>query len=174
MAEPFIGEIRLVGFQYAPEGWCNADGQMMSIQQNPTLYSLYGTLYGGDGRSTFGIPDFRGRVPIHTGRGAGLPDFRIGEAGGVPEVPLSEQELPNHGHSATVHAAAASGDQVTPQDHYWAEPQRAAYLATKNATMAGDAVVVDPTGGGQAHPNMQPFLTVRFCVALDGIYPPRP
>jgi len=174
MAEPFIGEIRMVGFQFAPERWCNADGQLMQISQNPTLFSLFGTLYGGNGTTTFGIPDFRGRVPIHTGHGTGLPTYQMGQAGGFPEVALGSAELPTHSHGTVVHAAAATGDQVTPQDHYWAEPQRAAYLATKNATMADDAVEVVPAGGGNAHYNMQPYLTVRFCVALDGIYPQRP
>jgi len=174
MAEGFMGEVRLVGFQFAPQGWCNADGQIMSIGDHNALFSLYGTLYGGDGRSTFGIPDLRGRVPIHTGHGTGLPVYNMGDAGGSPMVTLTEQELATHSHGTIVHAAAATGDQVTPQDHYWAEPQRAAYLATKNATMADDAVEVVPAGGGEPHYNMQPYLTLRFCVCLDGVYPQRP
>ena len=137
MSDPFIGEIRLVGFQYAPVNWCNADGQIMNIRDNEALFSLYGTLYGGDGRNTFGIPDLRGRVPIHTGRGTGLPEFRMGEAGGAPEVTLTAQELGSHSHGAIVHAAAATGDQVTPQDHYWAEP----LLDTISATIRGCCAV---------------------------------
>ncbi|MFC2078994.1 phage tail protein [Candidatus Bipolaricaulota bacterium] len=174
MAEPFIGEIRMVGFQYAPMGWADADGQLLPIQEHAALYSLYGTLYGGDGRTTFALPNLMGRVPIHVGRGPGLPDYYMGQAGGYPAVPLSQQQMPNHSHTATTHAAATTGDQVTPEGHYWAEPQRAAYLATKNATMAADAVEIAEAGGGQMHENMPPFLTIRFCVSLEGIFPQRP
>lgn len=175
MSEPFIGEIRMVGFQFAPEGWANADGQMMSVNENPSLFSLYGTLYGGDGRTTFGIPNFKGRVPIHVGHSAGLPDYHMGQAGGYPSVVLDQQQLASHSHTTTTHAGASTADKVTPADHYWAESNsRGAYLATHDVTMAADAVEIGDAGGGQPHENMPPFLTIRFCVALTGIYPQRP
>jgi len=174
MSEPFVGEIRMVGFPFAPRYWANADGQMMQITENEMLFSLYGTIYGGDGRTTFGLPDFRGRVPIHTGQGTGLPGFEMGQAGGAVEVPLSVQEMPSHTHGAQVHASSQAGDQATPQDHYWAVPSRTTpFRADHDSTMSPDAVEVEDAGGGQGHPNMQPFLTVRFCVSLDGVYPQR-
>jgi len=175
MAEPYIGEIRMVGFQYAPEHLADADGQLVPVNQNPSLYSLYGTLYGGDGRTNFGLPNFKGRVPIHVGHGAGLPDYRMGQAGGYPSVQLNQQQLASHSHTTATHAGAAAADQVSPADHYWAETNaRGTYLATHDVTMAADAVEIGDTGGGQAHENMPPFLTIRFIVALAGLYPPRP
>ena len=174
MSEAFIGEIRMVGFPFAPQYWANADGQMLPIDQNPSLYSLYGTTYGGDGVNTFALPDFRGRVPIHTGRGVGLLDYHMGQAGGAPSVVLQANQAPAHTHPATVHAKAAAADQPTPTDHFWAEPGRNGFAADQDTTMNADAVQVQANSGGQPHENMQPFLTVRFCVSLDGIYPPRP
>jgi len=176
MADAYIGEIRMVGFPYAPQFWTNADGQMLSINEHTALFSLYGTLYGGDGRSTFGLPDMRGRVPIHTGRGPGLPDYEIGWKGGAPSVVLAATQAPVHTHPATVRAHAANGDQESPTDHYWAQPgsRTKGYSASHDATLSADAVEVgENTGGGQAHENMQPYLTIRFCVCLDGTYPPR-
>ena len=174
MAEPFIGEIRMVGFLYAPKDWANADGQMMSIQQNPALYSLYGTTYGGDGVQTFGLPDFRGRVPIHVGHGAGLPDFYQGEAGGWPTVVLQADECPVHTHPATANAKAAAADQPSPDGNFWAQPGRNGFAIDSDCTMNPSAVEVGANSGGQPHMNMQPFLTIRFCVSLEGIYPQRP
>jgi len=176
MADAYIGEIRMVGFQYAPEYWSNADGQLLAVSQYTTLYSLYGVLYGGDGRTNFKLPDFRGRVPIHVGRGPGLPDFQMGWAGGVPSVVLAANQAPVHTHPAVVHARAGSATQVTPENHYWGEEGRTnLYCTDRSVNMAPDAVEVgENTGGGQAHENMQPYLTIRFCVCMDGQYPPRP
>ena len=144
MADAYLGEIRMVGFQFAPRFWANADGQVLAINQNTALFSLYGTLYGGDGRSTFALPDLRGRVPIHTGNGPGLPYYQMGMAGGYPTVVLSEPEMPVHDHAVTVSAKAATADQAAPTDHYWAQLARgaAAYAADHDTTMAGDAVDV--------------------------------
>ena len=170
MAEPYIGEIRMVGFQYAPEGWANADGQLISVTENPALYSLYSTLYGGDGRSTFGVPDFRGRVPIHCNS-----QYRMGQMGGHPTVVLHDTQVPPHTHPTEVHAKAAEAHATNPEGHFWAEPGRAAYAPDHDVVMNADAVdVKENTGGGQPHENMPPYLTVRFCVALTGLYPPRP
>ena len=176
MADAYIGEIRMVGFPYAPQFWANADGQTLAISQYTTLFSLYGVAYGGDGRTNFNLPDFRGRVPIHEGHGPGLPHYEMGWAGGAPTVVLAASQSPVHTHPAAVHARAGSADQLTPENHFWAEPGRTnCYSESQDVTMNADAVEVgENTGGGQPHENMQPFLTVRFCVCMDGMYPPRP
>ena len=175
MSDAFIGEIRMVGFQYAPEGWINADGQLLPIQNYATLYSLYGTLYGGDGVSNFGIPDFRGRVPIHEGAAPGLPTHQMGQAGGVPYVTLHASQAPVHTHPTVVNAKAAAAGVTSPADAFWAEPGRNAYATEPDVIMNPNAVEVgENTGGGQPHENMQPYLTVRFCICIDGMYPPRP
>lgn len=175
MTESFIGEIRMVGFTYAPENWANADGQMLQIAQYQSLFALYGTTYGGDGQQTFALPDLRGRVPLHVGHGPGLPSYPQGSMGGTPSVVLEEDQMPPHTHPAAAHAKAAVADQTSPVDHFWAEPGRAAYAADRDATMHEDAVqVLENAGGGQAHYNMQPYLTIQFCVSLFGIWPSRP
>jgi len=175
MADAYLGEIRMVGFTFAPRDWANADGQLEAISENTALFSLYGTLYGGDGRTTFALPDLRGRVPIHEGRGPGLPLYQMGLAGGYPTVVLSEPQMPVHDHAVTVSAKAADADQAAPTNHYWAQLARGAkaYAADHDTTMAGDAVAVYASGGGQPHQNMQPYLTIRFCVCLQGLFPSR-
>jgi len=175
MAEPFIGEIRMFGLPFAPQGWADADGQLLSIAENSALFSLYGTTYGGDGRTTFGLPDLRGRVPIHTGQGPGLPPFPQGGSGGSPSVALRPDQLARHTHPTKVHARAEGADQSVPADHFWAQPERARiYDAASNVTMHESAVEVLENHGGEPHTNMQPYLAVRFCVALTGLYPQRP
>jgi len=176
MAEGFMGAIRMVGFTYAPDRWINADGQILPIAQYTALFSLYGTTYGGDGVTTFGIPDFRGRVPMHTGRGPGLPDYPMGIKGGYTEVTLQANQAPTHTHPAVAHAKAGGATQVSPENHFWAEEGRnKLYCTDKSVTMNAEAVEVqENAGGGQPHTNMQPFLTIRFCVCVDGTYPPRP
>jgi len=174
MADPFIGEIRMVGFTYAPKDWANADGQLLQVAEHNALFALYGDLYGGDGRQTFGLPDLRGRVPIHTGRGPGLPDYDMGMRGGTPEVTLGEAQIPAHTHGAEVHASSQTGDQATPLNHYWAVPSRTTpFRADHDVTMNANAVDVESAGGSQPHQNMPPFLTIRFCVSLAGMFPPR-
>jgi len=176
MSEPYLGEIRMVGFPYAPDGWANADGQTLDIESNQALYSLYGTLYGGDGRTNFKLPDFRGRVPIHEGKGPGLPSYEMGAAGGQASVVLAASQAPAHTHPASVHANTANGDQSVPTGHYWAAIDRATpFSASQNTELNANAVQIEAnSGGGQPHQNMQPYLTIRFCVSLTGIYPPRP
>jgi microcystin-dependent protein len=175
MADPFIGEIRMVGFSFAPVDWADADGQLIAISQNNALYSLYGTTYGGDGQKDFALPDLRGRAPIHCGKGPGLPEFKRGQHGGSTDVVLSEDELPSHEHAAKVNAKAAEANQGSPTGHYWAQLPRNAvlYSDSRDTPMAADAVEVAASGGGQAHANMQPYLTIRFCVSLAGLYPRR-
>jgi len=174
MAEGFIGEIRMVGFPYAPERWLNADGQMLPIDQYQALFSLYGTIYGGNGRTTFGIPDFRGRVPIHEGRGPGLPEYQMGQNGGVPDVTLMSTQAPVHTHPTVVNANKTGASVASPEGAFWGSTGRPAYETTTDAVMNPDAVQVGENQGGDPHENMQPYLTVRFCICIDGQYPPRP
>jgi len=175
MAEAYLGEIRMVGFPYAPEYWANADGQLLEVSTYSALYSLYGTIYGGDGRTTFALPDLRGRVPIHVGHGSGFPSYEMGSKGGATSVVLDASQIPAHTHPAAVHAQSGSADQESPAGSFWAEPTRSTIYGTEeNATMNENAVEVGANSGGQAHVNMQPYLTIRFCVCMNGIYPPRP
>jgi microcystin-dependent protein len=164
MSEPFLAEIRMVGFNFAPRGWAFCDGQILPIDQNQALYSLLGTMYGGDGRTTFALPDLRGRVPIHTGSG-----FREGSKGGEEAHTLSVQEMPQHAH------LQGSGDRATEQDPtnrvLASRPRRGLRIyAEPSASIPSGAGSV---GGGQAHTNMQPYLVVNFCIALRGLFPSR-
>jgi microcystin-dependent protein len=164
MADPFISEIRIVSFGFAPRGWALCDGQLLPINQNQALFSLLGTTYGGNGQTTFALPDLRGRVPIHTGG-----NHTLGERGGEQAHTLSISELPAHTHPAM--ASAATGTQNVPANNMMLS-QRAAeiYRAPSNlgAMVAG---TVGNTGGSQAHLNMQPYLALNFCIALVGIFP---
>lgn len=163
MAEPFLSEIRMMSFGFAPKGWATCDGQLLPINQNQALFSLLGTTYGGDGRVNFGLPDLRGRVPTHTG---GMGHF-LGERGGEQSHTLSISEIPQHTH--LMQATPTDGDQVVPTGNYLA-PVNQLYGAPANLTslLAGS---IGNTGGSQAHLNMQPFLTISFCIALQGIFP---
>lgn len=172
MADPFLAEIRIFPFNFAPRGWAWCDGQIMPISQNTALFSLVGTVYGGDGRTTFSLPDLQGRAPLQQGRGPGLSERVLGETGGQPAVTLDHAAIPAHGHA--VRAAPDAADLHAPgPNRSWARSQPGfAYAAgSPDAMMAPQAI--DPTGGSQPHNNMQPFLTVYFAIALQGIYPPR-
>jgi microcystin-dependent protein len=175
MAEPFIGEIRMVGFNYAPSGWANADGQLMPIQQNPTLYALYSTIYGGDGRTTFALPDLRGRVPIHTGQGPGQPSYPIGSYGGVASVTLATAQMPTHDHTITVKGSDGRVDSKTPLNSCLAVQGSNFYTsAAPDQNMHTGVGACANAGGSNAHENRQPYLAIRFCVSLTGIWPSRP
>lgn len=172
--EPFIGEIRMVGFSYAPSGWANADGQLIPISQNPTLYALYATTYGGDGHQTFGLPDLRGRVPIHVGRGIGLPEYREGQMGGVPTVALHESQMPAHKHAVNAVGGRGSANSNDPIGHLWAQASAGQIYSDAALTGEMNGNATSSAGGTQAHENMAPYLTIRFCVALVGVWPTRP
>lgn len=179
MSEPFLGQIQMFGFNFNPRGWAKCDGQLLPISQNSALFSLLGTQYGGDGRTTFGLPGLRGRVPIHQGNGPGLLPKSIGSKGGQETVALNATEIPSHTHSATGNAKAAAGrgNNTAPAGRTWAGLAREnAYSdATADTDMMADnvEVTVGNTGGSQSHNNMQPYLTVNFCIALTGIFPSR-
>jgi microcystin-dependent protein len=171
MAECFVGEIRLLGFNFAPQGWAVCDGQTMPISQNQALYSLLGTTYGGDGISTFKLPDLRGRVPMHVAQAS-----PIGQAGGNPTVTLTVSNMPAHTH--TVNASSAAGAAGTPANNYPAvdavTPNTTHvmnYGATANATM--NPGMIGPAGGNTPVSVLQPYLSVTFVIALNGLYPVR-
>lgn len=166
MAEPFLGEIRLFSFSFPPKGWALCNGQLLPINQNQGLFSLLGTNYGGDGRVNFALPDMRGRVPIHMGG-----SHTLGERGGEQAHTLSIAELPTHAHTANVTSAAATTS--TPDNTLLlAQSQGANLYSSAGANLVAMASnALQNTGGSQAHLNMQPFLTLNYCIALQGIFP---
>ncbi|HEX3467178.1 MAG TPA: tail fiber protein [Candidatus Elarobacter sp.] len=177
MANPYLGEIRLFPFNFAPQGWAMCNGQALPISQNTALFSLIGTYYGGNGTSTFQLPDFRSRLPIHQGQGAGLSAYVIGQYGGSENVTLTTQQMPSHTHLVYADGDASSNNSPSPQDN-----AMATFATGSNiyATAAGlkKAVTMNPlmiaaAGGTQPHNNIQPFLVITFCIALEGIYPSR-
>lgn len=162
MAEPFLGEIRIMSFVFAPKGWALCNGQFLPINQNQALFSLLGTTFGGNGQTTFALPDNRGRTPIHVGSG-----HTLGERAGEQAHTLSIAEIPTHTHA--VHASSAAATTPVPTSSVLA-PANNLYSAS-TALVALGASSVTNTGGSQAHLNMQPFLTLSFCIALQGIFP---
>ncbi len=162
MAEPFLSEIRIMSFVFAPKGWALCNGQLLPINQNQGLFSLLGTTFGGDGRVNFGLPDLRGRVPIHVGGG-----HTLGERGGEQGHTLSISEIPTHTHVAQ--ASTANATVAVPTGNLMGSTSNG-YAAATNLT-ALTAGTVANVGGSQAHLNMQPFLTLSFCIALQGIFP---
>ncbi len=178
-SEPFLGQIQMFGFTFAPRGWANCDGQLLSIAQNSALFSLLGTTYGGDGRTTFGLPDLRGRAAIHTGNGPGLSPRSLGQRGGTQTNTLAIGNMPSHTHTATalLNVTNDSGDMSTPEDNIIAQKSRSNNFSTNppDVVMSADAISVTVTnnGGGQPVNNMSPFLTVRYCIATTGVFPSR-
>ncbi len=164
MAEPFLSEIRIMSFDFAPKGWAMCNGQFLPINQNQALFSLLGTTYGGNGQTTFALPDLRGRVPIHFGSG-----HTLGEKAGEQSHTLSVNEMPTHIHF--VNASTADGNAPAPGNAVFAGVVGQIYTGTaSNLTTLAPATVTS-VGGSQAHLNMQPFLTLTFCIALQGIFP---
>jgi microcystin-dependent protein len=173
MSDQFIGEIRIFGTNFAPFGWAFCDGQLLSISQNTALFSLLGTTYGGDGKSTFALPNLQGSSPMQQGQGAGLSDRVLGETSGTETVTLLASEIPAHTHAANCNSGM--GDQYGPSGNFWATDAGGNFeynaAATPNITMAAGAL--GPTGGNRPHNNLQPYLVLNFCIALLGIFPSR-
>jgi microcystin-dependent protein len=173
MADPFVAEIRIFPFNFAPKGWAWCDGQLLPLSQNTALFSLLGTTYGGDGKSTFALPDLEGRAPMHPGQGPGLSLHDLGETGGSETVTLLESEIPAHNHGL-MSSASFNGSDNSPIGNVLAKA-----AAGLNAYAAPGALVMmapeslAPAGGDQPHNNMQPYLTFYFCIALQGVFPPR-
>ena len=168
MAEPYLGEIRMVGFNFAPRGYATCDGQILPIRQNEAVFSLLGTMYGGDGWTTFALPDMRGRLPIHQDYNAGLS---YGQMGGEEQHSLTETEMPAHTH--TLYGSSASADTENPVDNLPATGPQQYYAGEEGAvaSMASDAV--SHAGYGEPHNNMQPYQVINFVIALQGSYPSR-
>ena len=171
MADPFVAEIRIFPFNFAPTGWAFCDGQLLPISQNTALFSLLGTTYGGDGKSTFALPDLQGNVPMHPGQGPGLSLHDLGETGGSETVTLLESEIPSHSHSVVV--AQGDGTDQTPAGSRYATGIGIGQYATPGPITPLSAQALSIVGGDQPHNNMQPYLTLNFCIALQGIFPPR-
>ena len=178
MANPFVGEIRMFGFGFAPKGWATCSGQFLAIAQNTALFSLLGTTYGGNGTSTFQLPDLRGRTPVSQGQLSGGGFYTMGEIAGIEGVQLLSSQIPIHIHLFSVNSAI--GDVLPPTGNYLSgakaggnnAPQQT-YAAAGGATVPLAADTLGLTGGNQAHPNMQPYLVTNYCIALQGIYPSR-
>jgi microcystin-dependent protein len=164
MAQPFVGEVRMFAGNFAPAGWLFCDGQLLPISENETLFQLIGTTYGGDGESTFALPDLRGRVPVHQGNG-----FVLAETGGAEDVSLTVQQIPAHGHAAV--GAAVTGDQTSANAALPANSVTITPYLNTPPDSAFNAGAIGPTGGSQPHTNMQPFLCVDFIISLFGIFP---
>jgi len=175
MADPFVAEIRIFPFNFAPKGWAWCDGQLMPISQNTALFSLLGTTYGGDGKSTFALPNMQGNAPMHPGQGPGLSLHDLGETGGSETVTLLESEIPAHSHSMRAH----NGDQADAQNpsantSLAQSANGFAYQQTTNSNLTNMAPeTLTPAGGNQPHNNMMPYLTLYFNIALQGVFPPR-
>lgn len=176
MSDPFLGEIRMFAGNFAPRGWAFCDGQLLAVSQNDALFSLFGTIYGGDGRTTFGLPDMRGRVPVHHGSGPGLSNRPQGAKGGSENEMLTTNQLPQHSH--TMQASSDAGTLDNPTNavvavlyHDQSNQNLPAFDANTNASMKSDALT--NAGGSQSHVNMMPFLAVNFIVSLVGVYPSR-
>jgi microcystin-dependent protein len=163
MSQPFIGEIRMFGGNFAPAGWAFCSGQLLAISENDALFALIGTTYGGDGQSTFALPDLRGRVPLHQGGG-----FVMGEQGGVEQVTLTTNQIPQHTHALL--ATLDEADRRNPQGAVFARPIEPAYAPPGSVANMGAANTA-ATGGSQPHNNQQPFLCVHFIISLFGIFP---
>jgi microcystin-dependent protein len=167
--EPFLGQLSLFGFGFPPRGWAKCDGQILPIAQNTALFSLLGTTYGGDGRTTFALPDLRGRVPVHQGQGPGLSNYDLGEVLGAESVTLTTQQLPPHGHGIQGAATAASKSPSGAVPGY--NDAGSSYGPPDGTQMAN--TMCQPTGAGQPHENRQPTLAMNWCIATEGIFPSR-
>ncbi len=166
--EPYLGTILMFGFNFAPSGWALCHGQNLSIEENTALFTLIGTTYGGDGQTTFALPNLQGRMPMHFGQGPGLSQRGIGEQGGTETVTLLSSQMPAHTHSPS--ASSAPGTSDAPSGAYPARPASSipTYGPTPDVAMGAGGVA----GGNQPHDNMPPYLVLNFCIALEGIFPP--
>ncbi|MEM6795290.1 MAG: tail fiber protein [Acidobacteriota bacterium] len=169
MSEPFVAEIRIFAGNFAPRGWAFCNGQLLPVSQNTALFSLIGTTYGGDGRTTTALPNLMGRVPMHPGRGPGLTSRRLGQRGGSEMITLSEAQMPNHTHQMV--ASEERGETNNPQNSYLAQGLDQ-YAKTSDGSKLA-SVALPSVGGSQAHNNLQPFLVMTFIIALVGLYPSR-
>jgi microcystin-dependent protein len=184
MAEPYIGEIMMFAGNFAPQGWALCDGSVLSIAQNTALFAILGTTYGGNGQTTFALPDLRGRAPVHPGQGPGLSPYALGQNGGVEQVSLTTAQMPAHTHLATatvtINVNDSRADATSPNGAVLSQPEAASYAAepdgtsTMNARAVTAAVTVGLAGNSAPVPTLSPYLCVNFIIALQGIFPSRP
>jgi microcystin-dependent protein len=173
MADPFVAEIRIFPFNFAPKGWAFCDGQLMPLSQNTALFSLLGTTYGGDGKSTFALPNMQGNAAIHAGQGTGLSLYDLGQSGGSETVTLLESEIPAHAHGILANINPSNLAAPSPLRSYARSAPGTAYKATSANITAFSDQALAPAGGDQPHNNLMPYLTLNFCIALQGVFPPR-
>lgn len=169
---PYLGEIRIFAFNFAPKGWAMCNGQLLAISSNPALFSLIGTYYGGNGSTTFALPNLQSRFPLHQGQGQGLSPYNIGQQGGVENVTLTSQQMPQHNHTANV----VSGPQATaprPANAYPGNATSGSLYSTQTPDSTFNNNFVSFSGSSQPHSNIQPYLTLTFCMATQGVFPPR-
>jgi len=175
MADPFVAEIRIFPFNFPPKGWAFCNGQILPISQNTALFSLLGTTYGGDGKSNFALPNLQGQTPMQQGQGPGLSLRDLGETGGEQKVTLIQSEMPSHNHGVN---AGAGGGQPGPGGNVWASglktgPSLYTPSGANNNDVSMSPAALSPSGGSLPHNNMMPYLTLNFCIALQGVFPPR-
>ena len=172
--DPFVAEIRIFPFNFPPKGWAFCDGQLLPLSLNTALFSLLGTTYGGNGKSIFALPDMQGNVPMHPGQGPGLSLHDLGETGGSQTVSLLESEMPSHTHAMRAHNGDPADLQIpTAQTSLAKSAQGNAYSTTTTGLVTLSDSILVPAGGDQPHNNMMPYLTLNFCIALQGVFPPR-
>ena len=173
MADPFVAEIRIFPFTFAPVGWAFCDGQLLPISQNTALFSLLGTTYGGNGQSNFALPDLQGRAPMHPGQGPGLSLRDLGETGGSETVTLLESEIPAHAHVLNANAFPANIQAPAPARALAQSTGGVAYKTPPATLTAMSFQALGPAGGDSPHNNLMPYLTLNFCIAMQGVFPPR-
>lgn len=171
MSDPFVAEIRIFGFNFAPTGWALCNGQLLPISQNTALFSLLGTTYGGNGQTTFGLPDLQGRAPMHPGQGPGLSLYDLGQEGGTESETLLISEIPSHSHSAT--PKTSLGNSATPGGQAWAGSTIAKQFVSTAPDIQMNPAALSVVGGSLPHNNLPPYLVFNFCIALQGVFPPR-
>ena len=170
MATSYVGEIRMFGGNFAPQGWMTCDGQLLSIAENDVLFNLIGTTYGGDGQTTFALPNLSGRVPMHMGQGSGLSSYFIGAQGGVQNVTLTSNQMPVHTHPIVADSNNATATQTSPVNDFYGNASPAKIYSAKTSGLH-PMMTLPAQGGSQPHDNMQPYLAVTYIISLYGVYP---
>jgi microcystin-dependent protein len=168
MSQPFVGEIRMFGGSFAPAGWAFCNGQVLAIADNPYLFTVIGTTYGGDGQTTFALPNLQSRIPIHKGQGSGLSNYQMGEQGGVEQVTLTTNQIPSHTH---LPLASNTGGSDNPNNSYWGDSALGKPYGAAPPGLLMNPATMTPAGGSQPHENMLPFLCVTYIISLFGVVP---